>query len=323
MQDVITIGAATRDVFLISDAFIALKSHQFPTGIGECVALGSKIELEQIVLTTGGGATNAAATFSTLGFKTSIVSKIGDDAPGRDVLDDLKRFGINRSLIRIVKNASTAYSTLLTMKQTGERTILVHRGVSAKFSPQDINWDKCKSKWMYLTSLGGNLALSKRIINHGAGCGTKIMWNPGSKELKQGLSKFKSVLKHVDILNMNKEEAMMMTGKKTIKKSLTDLHRPGKITIITDGKAGSYIDHDGKGIFVGTSKSNGISRTGAGDAFGSAFASAFIKTGDAASAGIIGTLNAESVIKKHGAKNGILSKWPTKATMKKIKTSSL
>ena len=66
MYDVITIGAGLRDVFLVSDAFVALKSKKFSTGVGECLALGTKIELDDIVLTTGGGASNAAATFGSL-----------------------------------------------------------------------------------------------------------------------------------------------------------------------------------------------------------------------------------------------------------------
>jgi len=318
MYDVITIGAGVRDVFLVSDAFVALKSDQFPTGVAECVALGSKIELDEIVLTTGGGATNAAATFGSLGFKTSTITKVGDDSPGRDVIDDLKRFGVSTRLVKKVKGGETGYSTLLTMKD-GERTVLVYRGVSAKFTPSDIDLKALgHTKWVYLTSLGGNMALSSRIIRAAHKAGAKVMWNPGSRELKQGMKKIKALLPMIDVLNMNREEAEMLTGKQDVALACKALHADGTIRLITDGVAGSYAHQDGRTVFAGTTEAEAISRTGAGDAFGSGFLAGIMKTNDLGQALQIATLNAESVIQKHGAKNGLLTRWPSAAKKKEI-----
>ncbi|MDG1950509.1 MAG: carbohydrate kinase family protein [bacterium] len=320
MYDVITIGAGVRDVFLVSDQFIALKSPRFSTGVGECVALGSKIELEEIVLTTGGGATNAAATFGSLGFKTAAMCKVGNDSPGRDVKEDLETFGVDTKLIKTVKG-ETGYSTLLTMKD-GERTVLVYRGVSGTFSPRDIDTKQFKkTKWVYLTSLGGNTALSKRIINAAHKAGANVMWNPGSKELKAGMSFFKPLLPKITVLNMNKEEGQMLTGKKKIKEMMQVLHTDGMTRLITDGTKGSYAYKDGELVHAGTTSAEAISRTGAGDAFGSGFLSGLMKTDKLESALQIGTLNAESVIQKHGAKNGILTRWPSKKALRVITCS--
>ena len=69
MFDVITIGTAAKDTFLISRFFKILKDSKhlkkfdFPTGEAQCFALGGKIELDNQVIATGGGATNAAVTF--------------------------------------------------------------------------------------------------------------------------------------------------------------------------------------------------------------------------------------------------------------------
>jgi sugar/nucleoside kinase (ribokinase family) len=317
MYDVITIGAGVRDVFLVSDAFIALKSDKFSTGVGECVALGSKIELEKIVLTTGGGATNAAATFGSLGFKTAAMCKVGNDSPGRDVIEDLEQFGVNTTLVKTVKG-ETGYSTLLTMKD-GERTVLVYRGVSGKFSPRDIDTKQFKkTKWVYLTSLGGNTTLSKRIINAAHKAGANVMWNPGSKELKAGMSFFKPLLPKITVLNMNKEEGELLTGNKKITDMMKVLQTEHTVRLITDGTNGSYAYRDGKLVHAGTTDAEAISRTGAGDAFGSGFLSGLMKTQDLGPALAIGTLNAESVIQQHGAKNGILKRWPSNKTQKLI-----
>ncbi len=323
MFDIITIGSATRDVFVVSKSFIALKSKKFPTGAGECVALGSKIDLDKLVLTTGGGATNAAATFSLLGFHTATMTRIGDDSSGKDVIDDLSRFGVSTHFVRMIKDGQTGFSVLLTMPD-GERTVLVYRGVSAKFETKDIHWEGCKqTKWIYLTSLGGNMALSKKIIQHANKCGIKVAWNPGNGEIKNGMKTIGSLLPMVDILNINTEEAKLLTGKRTIKEMYKAIQTKGTIRLITDGINGSYAWENGKILHAGTTGARAISRTGAGDAFGSGFVAGFIKKNDTKYALAIGTLNAESVIQTYGAKNGILKKWPSILAIKKIKIVSI
>ena len=310
MFDVITIGSATRDVILESDKFVTLSSKKFNNGIGECVALGSKIELDNIIFTTGGGATNAAATFGSLGFQVATIIKIGNDSPGKDVVEDLSRFGVSTKYVRVTKNGGTAYSILLTMKD-GERTALVHRGVSRSFTQKDIDWNGCKNtKWIYLTSLGGNFELSKKIIEHANKNSVKIMWNPGSVELESGIKMFSSLLPMVNVLNLNMEEAMNLTKKRTLKEMFKTLHSEGTIRIITDSTNGSFLWKDGEILSAATTGVKAISRTGAGDAFGSGFLSGLIKKGDIKQALAIGTINAESVIQKHGPKNGLLSVWP-------------
>ena len=61
MFDIITIGSATRDVFLKSDKIQIKKSKTSPSGFDECLPLGAKIELSDITFDTGGGATNLTA----------------------------------------------------------------------------------------------------------------------------------------------------------------------------------------------------------------------------------------------------------------------
>lgn len=311
MQDVITIGSATRDVFLFSDKFQLISSPTFETGTGECVSLGTKIELDRIVCTTGGGATNAAVTFARLGFKAAAVCLVGDDSAGRDILLDLKKERVGTSLIRTVPKGETAYSTLLTAPG-GERTVLIYRGVSADFRTSDIPWTKTKAKWFYVTSLAGNLSLFEKILRHAKAIGASVAWNPGSQEIAKGFDAFKKLLPLVHVLNFNREEAERLTGKKEIGDILALLATAGNVAIITDGERGAYAHKDGKTLFAASSGVVSVSRTGAGDAFGSGFVAGLMKTGSLETSLAIATLNAESVIQKIGARAGILKRWPSK-----------
>ena len=323
MYDIITIGAATRDVFLVSDAFVAFKSKKFSTGMGECVALGSKIEIDHLILTTGGGATNTAATFASLGLRTATICRVGNDSPGKDVVEDLSRHGVSTHLVRLIKGAETAYSTILTMKD-GERTVLVSRGTSSKFIARDVSDSAIKNtKWIYLTSLGGNLALVKKIITSAHKAGVKIAWNPGRKELEEGLPALASTIKLVDVLNMNLEEAILLTGKKKLSEIFPLLHTDGCVRLITDGTNGATVYRDGWMAHASTTGVKSISRTGAGDAFGAGFVAGLIKTEDLKEALRIGMVNAESVIQKFGAKAGIIKSWPSMMKTKRVKISIL
>ncbi|MFC1787891.1 carbohydrate kinase family protein [Patescibacteria group bacterium] len=322
MRDIITIGSAIRDVFLVSDQFKILKTPKIKGGVAECVPLGSKIEIKTIVHTTGGGATNAAVTFSNLGYKTSTICRIGDDDEGQSILNALKKYQIDTKLIKQIPKGTTGYSTLLT-EPGGERSILVYRGVSSKFSENDIPWHKCLAKWFYLSSLGGNLNLSKKIVKYAAGCGAKIAWNPGGSEIDKGLKAFAPVLDDVAILLMNKEEAYKLTETKNITAMLNRLSTPGNVVIITDGSKGAYARKDKETYFAATTGKKSVSRAGAGDAFGSGFVASYMKDNDLTKALATGTLNAEGVIGSIGAKLGILTSWPTSAQIKKVKIKKI
>ena len=79
MYDIISIGSATRDVFFSTNDLRRFKMDEFPTGEAICLGYGSKIEMKKIVLTSGGGGTNAAVTFARQGLKTANVGVIGQD----------------------------------------------------------------------------------------------------------------------------------------------------------------------------------------------------------------------------------------------------
>ena len=89
--DIVTIGAATQDVFIKSKKFEELRDPHAPDGFDACVPLGSKIDVDDLFFSTGGGATNSAVTFARLGFKTACLSRLGQDMTGSTILAELKK----------------------------------------------------------------------------------------------------------------------------------------------------------------------------------------------------------------------------------------
>lgn len=321
MLDIITIGSATRDVYLKGEGFETRKhgphlrasegQADSSTGVEMCLPLGSKIEVKEVVFTTGGGGTNAAVTFSRQGLKTGCVGVIGSDFNGKEVIKELKQEKI-KPFFSVHKDDLTAYSVIL-VHPDAERTILSYKGEGQHFDPEKISWRKLKAKWFFFDSLGGSWEMFQRSFEHVTARNFKIAMNPGGKELAHGLEKLRSYLVETDIFSVNKEEAEGLLGMgndNSAEDVLRELDKLTKgITVLTLGPEGALVS-DKKSIYkAGTPDSPKVERTGAGDAFVSGFTAQYILSGgDIARSIQFATANASSVVANYGPKVGILKK---------------
>jgi len=307
MFDIISVGSATRDVLMQSDAFEHAKA-------------GSKVEIKKLVLATGGGGTNYAVTFARQGLKTACIGVIGNDANGQEVLRELEGEGIDVSMFEKHDDDMTAYSVIL-VYPNAERTILSYKGEGQHFSVAELDFSKIKSKWLLLDSLGGHYDLFEKLVQHAVKNNIKIACNPGGKELEHGLEKLKPLFAHMDVLLMNKEEAQSLVGNDESR--MTNYVKG--IVSISDGPRGVTVFDNGKIYTAGIPDSPVVERTGAGDAFGSGFVSEFMRQTlhvtsytlhDVIVKAIqFGTANASSVVTQFGGKAGILKSgdwgpWP-------------
>lgn len=317
MFDIITFGSAAQDIYLKSRKFLPVSSKEFATGKGICLSFGSKIEVEDIFFTSGGGGTNTAATFANQNFKVAYCGMVGDDNFGKLVIDDLKKYGVNTDLVKKTKEMPTNIAVLL-MQPGSDRTILVYRGASDLLKKKDICWDQVKkTKWLYLAPFAGQLTnLTEELIDFAQKNKIKVAFNPGYNQLTLPESMLQKILKGIDVLILNREEASLLTKipyqkEGEIFKKIDQL-TPG-IAIMTKGAEGATVS-DGRHLYY--AKSLGmkmVDGTGAGDAFGSGFVSGLMKKNDVTYAIQLAMANSNFAITKPGAKEGILSKnqpWP-------------
>ncbi len=322
--DVITVGAAVRDVYIQSDAFRVAPSHITTGQKDACFVLGSKIEVEAPLFETGGGATNAAATFAHLGFKTAVLCRVGSDQLAQNVRDDLHAHGIYTDLVTEDAHHATGYSLLLTA-QGGERTAIVYRGASSAWVTRDIP-ATFRAQWVYVTSLGGNIAIVKTVLERAHASGCRIAWNPGTLELAHGFSKLKPLLRHADIVLLNRQEAAMLTREshhdtEGLLRSMASHVKD--VFVMTDGTHGAHARQADVRFRAFPNDVTIVNTTGAGDAFGSGFVSGFASfAGNVTDALRLATLNAESVIQKIGAKNGLLERMPGTRRLGSVRVES-
>lgn len=327
MFDVLSIGTATRDVFLRSRLFKVFRDPGhieklgFPTGEAQCFALGSKIDIEDITFATGGGANNTASTFGRQDLKAAALVTLGDDQSADEVLADLKRDRVTAIPIKH-KKSHTSYSTIL-LSQNGERTILSYRDPTQNLRREDVPFGKLKAKWAYLAPGTIDLETLRAIVDHLAKQKTLIAINPSRHFIKYGLQRVRPLLEQMKILILNREEGSQLTAipfqkEREIFKKLDEVVQG--IVILTDGASGSLVS-DGANLFrAGIFRERRIAdRTGAGDAFGSGFIAGLIHTEETCERGKCGvenvryalrlaSANATSVVEYVGAKAGILTR---------------
>ncbi|OHB18270.1 MAG: hypothetical protein A2666_00695 [Parcubacteria group bacterium RIFCSPHIGHO2_01_FULL_47_10b] len=316
--DVITFGAATIDVFLRSSEFSVVKAGAAMPGSGkaECVPLGAKIEVRDMTIATGGGATNNAVSFSRKGFRTAAVFSVGGAINADSILGDLKKEGVDTYEQRYPELYS-GYSVIL-VTMGGERTILTHRGASKFLNTALVPWNHMNAKWAYLSSLGGNIDAVRAIMDHAAANHIGIAWNPGSVELHYGAEKLEDLLHKTAVLFVNEEEAALLAnehmGNTNVIFSKLQRISKGVLLVMTRGPQGVMVSHERAVYSAGIFKEReAVDRTGAGDAFGSGFVSALLEVG-AWNADIIkeairrGSANGTSVLEKIGAKAGLLTR---------------
>lgn len=318
-------GSATQDVFVRSKALEERRDPFAPDGIDVCIPLGSKLGIDELTFSTGGGATNAAVTFSRLGLKTACIARIGKDTIGDMVSNELKKERVETKFLQLDPKEKTGYSVIL-LDQGGHRGILTHRGAAKHLSGKGLPFKKTKTKWLYLTSFGGDVKLAKDVIASGKRMKAAIAWNPGGRELGKGLRALKPLMKQLDILLVNREEAAELAGMPprhldAVMKKLAGSFNG--ILVITDGSRGAYAHSEGRTFFVGTLKGKRVNTTGAGDAFGSGFVAALAKGKDLETALRVAALNADGVIKDMGAKAGILKTFPNKNALANVKVKPL
>jgi len=298
----VAVGAAVQDVFLSG----SILTPQYDDGHWEeQFRLGDKYELENITFSTGGGATNAAVTFARQGLHSVFMGKIGEDVAGRAVLDDLHSETVDTSLVKQDGDTQTGYSVIL-LAPNGERTILTYRGASQTFGLEDFDLSNMQAEWLYISSLAGHMEVLEELVQAAKSKDMKIAINPGKGELAQA-DWFKSILRQVDVLALNKEEIQQLVEGQDDRQLVRHASDMVSTTVMTDGPRGVVATDRRQIIQAGMYEDVPvIDRSGAGDAFVSGLVAYLAAGRELAEAIKFASANSTSVVNQIGAKAGIL-----------------
>lgn len=319
MYDVITVGSCTVDAFART-RFSELIKIMKPDGERDLLAYptGAKVLIEELKFSTGGGGTNTAVCLSRLGHKVAYLGRMGDDENGEFIINRMKKEKVDMLVSR--GKGHSGYSMILDSLEH-DRTILAYKGENNNLKYKDVPLKKLKTKWFYFSSMmEKSLVSMNKLAEFASKKKIKIAFNASSYLCKQGAEVMKKILENTEIFVLNDEEAKILVGEGKLEELFKRVRELGpKIVVITLGGKGSAV-YDGKFMYIAnTNKVKPVETTGAGDAFASTFLSGYIRKGDIKYAIKLGTVNAESVISHHGAKNKLLKRKEAEAALRKAK----
>ncbi len=309
--DVITVGDINTDVF------IRLLTNQARTYIDElgtkilAMGFGTKIPFDYAEVVEGvGNAANGAVAFARLGLKTSIVTNVGGDQWGRDMINSLVKNKVDHRFVRVNPDNNSNYHYILWYE--ADRTILI------KHEEYGYHWPHLRPneipRWIYFSSVSEHgLEYHDQIAEWLDENPTiKLVFQPGTFQIEAGKERLKRIYQHSEVLILNREEAATVSGvnHEDVHNLLNHLHELGpKIVVITDGPAGAYAS-DGQNRFkmpLYPDPKPPLERTGAGDAFAAAFVAALAKGNTIEGALQWAPINSMSVVQKVGSQAGLLT----------------
>ena len=252
-------------------------------GLGACVydtlitcaeypAEDTKKKSERVFHSGGGPVGNALVIASKLGLDCSIVGAFADDAAGRFLLDDFKKYGVNTDEAKKISGATTFTSYIILSEKTKTRTCVFDRG-TIKDDPAFI--DERAIKNADILHLDGNylncaIKAAKIAKEHHV----KICMDAGG--LYEGIER---LLPFADILIPSAEFAKGFTRKKDVKEAMKTLYEKfsPEILVVTDGSNGGYYYDNGSIAKYDSVPVNALDTNGAGDTFHGAFLAAYAK----------------------------------------------
>jgi len=276
--DITTIGDAFEDVFVEPDLKVR-SDRDFASGKGICFEFGEKVPLKSVKYEVGGSACNIAVGMSRLGYKTSMVTAVGEDSPADKIIERLDQENVDISNINQNAKIQTGFSVIFSID--GERTIFPFHALK-DYSELKIK-KSLKTEWIFLTSIGQKSEeIEKRIVKEVSENNAKFAWNPGSLQIEKGSNHFRHLLKCASVLFLNREEAIKflnMPMKPQAEEIIKKLQLLGpKIVVVTDGKEGAKA-YDGNTLYEisANRRIEVVDATGAGDAFATGFLGRLMK----------------------------------------------
>ena len=230
----------------------------------------------------GGAAGNVASWLTRTDAKATIVAHVGDDPAGSALVSEFDALGVHHENL-IVEKAHSGVVVVL-VDPTGERTMFPDNGANSGLHLNDLP-DLKPFNAVYLSgyspldpqSRPGVLTMITKIRD----ARIPIYFDPASVGgmMEVNLAEVKSWILLMDILLLNEEEAMYLTGESEIEKALELLLQDCPVVVIKRGAAGAIGCARGSTpVSVSALPANVVDTTGAGDSFAAGFIAQYALT---------------------------------------------
>lgn len=264
----------------------------------------------------GGDTSNFLIAAARQGGEASYLTKVGDDAFGREFLELWKKENVDTNNVQVDPKAHTGLYFISYSKNGHEFTYHREGSAASMLSVNDIHQEIFTGA-EYLHVSGISQAISDtscdavfRAIDYAKNENIKISYDPNFRAKLWGLTRAKSIINHTatlaDIFLPSLEEAQKLTGLQDPDKIL-DYYLRLEVPFIALklGKEGVYLAGQSFRKKVSGFTVNTLDSTGAGDTFDGAFIARLSKGDDYEMAAVYANAAAALSTTGHGAVNPI------------------
>lgn len=254
----------------------------------------------------GGAATFIGLAAAQFENESAIVSIIGDDFP-QEYLDLLKAKNIDLSGVEVVKGGKTFYWKGKYRNDLSSReTLVTELNTLADFDP--VVPDNFKNADVVML---GNLhpGVQMSVIKQMKERPKLIVLDTMNFWMDNTLEELKEVIKHIDVITINDEEARQLTDEYSLVKAAGEIQKMGpKFVVIKKGEHGALLFHNEKVFFAPALPLEEVfDPTGAGDTFAGGFtgyvaATSGVSFGNLKNAVIHGSNLASFCVERFGTK---------------------
>ena len=264
MKKICCIGSVTTDIII--------------SPVDHLPASGTSQMVQSNTMHVGGCASNTALDLGRLGIPVLLSCKVGKDTFGDFVIAEAKK--VNVDVSGVIQDAGVQTTTsVVCVNSQGERSFLYYPGSTSDLHEEDISdqvLDACDIVFiggaMLTTGLDG--APCKRLFDRARAKGKLTVMDAAWDFENRWMPKMREGLTDLDLFMPSYDEAMMLTGEKTLDKMADALFDCGvKQVIIKTGEDGAYFapSRDVRFTLPAYPGIKPVDTTGAGDAFCAGF----------------------------------------------------
>lgn len=232
-----------------------------------------------LTLTLGSSSAIFAHNLASLGNKVGFSSSVGSDSLGEICLQRLAECGADLSRVRHFAGKQTGLTVIL--PQGKQRYILTYPGTMFEMRFEDLDLEYiCSAKHFHLSSYFLQKALRPRIADlfrlaKEAGLSTSLDTNDDPEDL--WADDLLDVLKYVDILLPNEQEACRIARKKDPEDAAEFLAQRVRLLVVKRGALGAMAWRGRETFVVPPTSVQVVDSVGAGDSFDAGFLHKFVR----------------------------------------------
>jgi sugar/nucleoside kinase (ribokinase family) len=235
--------------------------------------MGEELVTPNFALALGGGAPTTAITAARLGRKVQLAAVLGDTSLDTFAVTELKHQGVGTELVRRQRGTMAALTVAVSLPK--DRFFLTYPGSNSLLDKYllapatlkllaagaHVHFGLSPRDWKPYANL------VRRLKKQGVTTSWDLGWHPEAVQLPG----FRELYAALDVVFLNKMEALRYAGEKSPEKAMRKLASPGQVIVVKLGSEGSVAQSPGGLAKARAMTVDTVDTTGAGDAFNGGF----------------------------------------------------